>query len=247
VNAWFRFVHPGSAWVLASTLAVAVAGCGKDGTGPADGTGPGGGGAGQGVRIVNGYTLPVDVLVDGVLVLSSVATGALDSTQQAAGSHTVALRTSGTTTSVSVPVSTVAGGWRTIAAVRWGSSLGASEFEDSNAVVPAGATKVRVLHLAPNAGEIEVARTQPDWLAPPLVGWKIPFLYDSAVTDPLANPYYQSTVGMWDVRAWLKPSGDSLGWNGATARVTFTLASGEKRTVLVLDKPGGGIQLRVIE
>jgi hypothetical protein len=247
MNASSRYIHPGPFWALAFALAVAVASCGKSGTGLNGGAGPGGGGASQGVRIVNGYTQPVDVLVDGVLVLSSVTSGALDSTQQAAGSHTVALRASGTTASVSVPVSTVAGAWRTIAAVRWGSSLGASELEDTNAVVPVGATKVRVLHLAPNAGEIEVARTQPDWLAPPLVGWKSPFLYDSTVTDPLANPYIQSTVGAWDVRAWLKPSGDSLGWNGATARVTFTLASGEKRTVLVLDKAGGGIQLSVIE
>ncbi len=187
------------------------------------------------------------MLVDGALVLSSVAPGALDSTAQGAGTHTVALRASGTTASVSVPVSTVEGAWRTIAAVRWGSALAASELEDTNAVVPAGATKVRVLHLAPNAGEIEVARTQPDWLAPPLVGWKTPFLYDSMMSDPLANPYYQSTVGPWEVRVWLKPSGDSLGWAGATARAAFTLASGEKRTVLVLDKPGGGIQLSVIE
>jgi Domain of unknown function (DUF4397) len=242
-----RFIRPGSVWVLAAALAVAVASCGTDGTGPNDGTGTQDSGAGQGVRIVNGYTQPVDVLVDGALVLSGVAAGALDSTPQAAGSHQVVLRASGTTTSVSVPASTVAGAWTTVAAVRWGSSLGASELDDSNAVVPAGATKVRVLHLAPNAGEIEVARTQPDWLAPPLVGWKSPFLYDSTVTDPLANPYYQSTVGTWDVRAWLKPSGDSLGWNGTTARVTFTLASGEKRTVLVLDRPGGGIRLSVIE
>jgi hypothetical protein len=242
MNARSRFVHPGSIWAFASVLAVSATSCGKDGTGPA-----GTGGGGQGVRIVNGYTQPVDVLVDGALLLSSVAPGTLDSTPQGAGSHTVALRASGTTTSVSVPVSTVAGAWRTIAAVRWGSSLGASALEDTNAIVPAGATKVRVLHLAPNAGEIEVARTQPDWLAPPLIGWTSPFLYDSTVTDPLANPYYQSTVGTWDVRAWLKPSQDSLGWAGATARVTFTLASGEKRTVLVLDKPGGGIQLSVIE
>ncbi len=204
-------------------------------------------GATQGVRVVNAYTQPVDVLVDGALVASNVAPARIDSLPQTAGAHTVALRTSGTTTIVSVPVRTVTGALSTIIALRVGAGLAISTFDDTNAVVPAGATKVRVLHLAPNAGEIEVARTQPDWLAPPLVGWKIPFYYDTLITDPLANPYYQSTTGTWDVRAWRKPSENALGWNGATARVTFTLASGEKRTVLVLDGVGGGIRLEVIK
>lgn len=224
--------------LLGPLALVAVSGCGDGATSVQ---------TVQGVRIINAYTGPVDVLVDGALVVSSVPQGQLDSLEQSAGAHTVALRVSGTSASVSVPLTTVAGEFSTVAAVRSGGSLAASALDDSNAVVPAGATKVRVLHLAPDAGEIEVARTQPDWLAPPLIGWKSPFLYDSAAIDPLANPYYQSTVGTWEVRAWRKPSGDALGWDGATARVTFTLASGEKRTVLVLDQAGGGIRLSVIE
>src|SRR5438128_631101 len=84
--------------------------------------------AGQGVRIVNAYTQPVDVLVDGALVVSSVPPAQVDTVRQGAGAHTLALR-----------------------------------------------------------------------------------------------------------------------WDGTTARVTLTLASGEKRTVLVLDKTGGGIRLSVIE
>jgi len=201
--------------------------------------------AGQGVRIINAYTQPVDVLVDGALAVSSLPSGQLDSVLQGAGAHTVALRASGTSASVSVPLSIGAGAFPTVAAVRTGGALAASALDDTNAVVPSGATKVRVLHLAPNAGEIEVARTQPDW-ATPLIGWKIPFYYDSIVTS-MGSPYYQSTVGAWDVRAWRKPSENALGWDGTTARLTFDLASGEKRTVLVLDKPGGGIRLSVID
>jgi hypothetical protein len=199
----------------------------------------------QGIRIVNAYTQPIDVLVDGAIVASSVPAGQLDSVQQGAGAHTVAFRASGTTASVSVPLTTAAGTFRTIAVVRSGATLAASALDDTNAVVPTGATKVRVLHLAPNAGEIQVFRTQPNWGTP--IEWQFPFLYDSARVDPLANPYLQSTVGAWDIRAWRKPSEVALGWGGTTARVTLTLASGEKRTVLVLDKPGGGIQLSVIE
>ena len=199
----------------------------------------------EGVRIVNAYTQPVDVLVDGALALSGVPPGQLDSVQQGTGAHTVSLRASGTAILASVTLTTETGGFRTIAAVRAGTALAASALDDTSAVVPAGATKVRVLHLAPDAGEIQVFRTQPDWGT--AVEWQFPFLYDSAAVSALGNPYYQSTVGSWDVRAWRKPSEVALGWDGTSARVTLALASGERRTVLVLDKPGGGIQLTVIE
>jgi hypothetical protein len=199
----------------------------------------------QGVRIINAYTQPIDVLVDGALVASGLAPGQLDSVSQSAGAHTVVLRESGTVASVSVPLSIGDGALLTVAAVRASGALSVSALDDTNAVVPSGATKVRVLHLAPNAGEIQVFRTQPDWGTP--IEWQFPFLYDSAGITPLGNPYFQSTVGTWDVRAWRKPSEVALGWDGTTARVTVALASGEKRTVLVLDKPGGGIRLSVID
>jgi len=182
----------------------------------------------QGVRIVNAYAQPVDVFVDGALVVSSLPPGQLDSVEQGAGAHTVALRASGASDSVSIPLSIAAGVLRTIAAVRSGGALSASALDDTNAVVPAGATKLRVLHLAPNAGEIQVFRTQPDWGTP--IEWQFPFLYDSALADPLAHPYMQSTVGTWDIRGWRKPSEVGLGWDGTAARVSLTLASGEKRT-----------------
>jgi hypothetical protein len=225
--------------VALSGFALISIGCAtKDATSPA---------ANTGVRVVNAYSQPVDVLVDGAVAVAGVAPGSLDTVPQSAGSHTVALRAAGVTTS-GLQVQTAAGSVETVVALRFGGSLAASAIGDTNAIVPDGATKVRVLHLAPNAGQIEVARTQPDYLSPPLIGWKSPFLYDSVtINDPLANPYYQSTVGTWDVRVWLKPSGDSLGWNGAAARVTLSLKSGEKRTVLVLDKAGGGIELSVID
>jgi len=226
--------------IALSGFALLVAGCArKDATSPQTQTPKQ-----AGVRIVNAYGQPVDVLVDGVLAVAAVAPGSLDTVQQSAGSHTVTLRAAGVT-SPGLQVTTATGSVATIAAVRWGAALAASTLDDPNAVVPSGATKVRVLHLAPNAGEIQVARTQPDWSTP--IEWQFPFLYDSVLADPLAHPFFQSTVGTWEVRAWLKPSEVPLGWDGTTARVSFSLKSGEKRTVLVLDKPGGGIELSVID
>ena len=229
-----------SAVAIPAIVLLAAECAAKDATSPQSSSQPG-------VRIVNAYSQPVDVLVDGALAVAAVPPGKLDTVQQSAGNHTVALRAAGATTS-GLAVTTAAGSVPTVVALRFGASLAASMLGDTNAIVPPGATKVRVLHLAPNAGEIQVARTQPDWLSPPWIGWKLPFLYDSVhINDPLANPFYQSTVGPWDVRVWLTPSGDALGWAGATARVSFSLKSGEKRTVLVLDKPGGGIELSVID
>ena len=229
---------------LAGTVLVVAcaAACGKDESTTAP-EGPGG--SGPGFRVVNGYTLAVDVLVDGALAASAVAPGDIDSVAQSAGSHSVAFRATGTSALVTLDVSTGTTGMRTVAIVRSGASFSATTFGDTNAIVPPGATKVRVFHLAPNAGEIQVFRTQPDWGTP--IEWQFPFLYDSALTDPLMHPYLQSTVGTWDIRAWRKPSEAALGWDGTTARVSFALAGGEKRTVLVLDRPGGGIRLAVVD
>jgi len=224
--------------VTCSLLAGLLSGCGGDAASGPDAQV-------QGFRVVNAYTQPVDVFVDGDLAVSAVAPGDLDSVPQDEGEHTVSLRPSGTSVLVTLRVRTEAGAMRTIAAVRVGGTMAASTLDDTNAVVPAGATKVRVLHLAPNAGEIQVFRTQPDWGT--TIEWQFPFLYDSSMSTPLLHPYFQSTVGVWDIRAWRKPSEVSLGWEGTTARVSFDLASGEKRTVLVLDKPGGGIRLSVLD
>ena len=196
------------------------------------------------VRVVNANTSPVDVTIDGVAVFSDIAPGAVDSTESTVGEHMVVFRETTSSTTASLQLKVGAVGSRTIAALRAGTSLSGEMLDDTNAVVAPGKTKVRVLHLAPNAGEITVMRTQPDYQTP--VSWQFPFVYSASITAE-GNPYYESTPGTWDVRAWRKPSEDALGWNATTAHVAINLASGQKRTVLVLDKAGGGITLRVIE
>src|SRR6266849_146640 len=72
---------------------------------------------GQGIRIVNGFTLPVDVLVDGALARSAIAAGQVDSVLPATGTHTVTLQVTGALTTVTLQVESKAGVMRTVAAV----------------------------------------------------------------------------------------------------------------------------------
>lgn len=144
---------------------------------------------------------------------------------------------------VTVYPTTASGALMTVAAVRGANgNLNAVALDDTNSVVPAGATKLRVLHLAPNAGTLQVYRTQPDYQQP--IAWQFPFNYQPAPTS-LSAPFYQSTAGSWEVRVWQTPA-DSTGWATAAARVVIPLASGEKKTVLLLDKAGGGVRIEVM-
>jgi hypothetical protein len=194
-----------------------------------------------GLRVINAYTAPVDVLIDGVVV-SSLAAGTIATTSPATGSHTLVLRLA-SGVSLSQSITSTAGAMSTIAVLRASSgALSSAVLDDTNSVVPSGATKVRVLHLAPNAGTLQVYRTQPDFPTP--VSWQFPFTYQATPTS-LSAPFYQSTVGTWEVRIWQTPA-DASGWGSATVKVVVPLGSGEKKTILILDAVGGGVRTEVI-
>jgi hypothetical protein len=195
------------------------------------------------LRVVNAFTTSVDVLVDGNVAISDLAAGSIGAAAPSTGSHTLVLRPTGSTASATQSITTSAGATSTIAAVRASSgALASIALDDTNSVVPAGKTKVRVLHLAPNAGELQVYRTQPDYQTP--ISWQFPFTYQ-ANPDPLSAPFLQSDVGSWEVRIWQTPANAS-GWASASVKVVLPLASGEKKTIVILDAPGGGVKIEVL-
>jgi uncharacterized protein DUF4397 len=195
------------------------------------------------VRIVNAFTAPVDVLVDGNVAISGLAAGSISTASASPGSHTLVLRPVGSGASVSQLITSAVGALSTIAVVRSSSgALSSAVLDDTNSVVPAGATKVRVIHLAPNAGTLQVYRTQPDFHTP--ISWQFPFNYQPEPTSLFA-PFFQSTAGSWEVRVWQTPA-DPSGWGTAPVKVIIPLASGEKATIVILDKPGGGVRIQVI-
>jgi hypothetical protein len=193
--------------------------------------------------VINAFTGPVDVLIDGNVAIDGLAGGAIGIAAPALGSHTILLRPVGSSASVAQAVTTPYGAVKTIAAVRAANGAVASAaLDDTNSVVPSGATKLRVLHLAPNAGTLQVYRIQPDFPTP--VSWQFPFTYQAEPTS-LSAPFYQSTIGAWEVRVWQTPA-DPSGWNTATVKTIVTLGGGEKKTVVILDKPGGGVRVEVL-
>lgn len=214
-----------------------IAGCGSDLATACCTTGP------ASLRVVNAFTSPVDVLIDGQVVIGSLAPGAIGTAAPASGSHTLALVPTSSGASAFQSITTTTGALRTIAAVRRSDgTVAGAVLDDTNSVVPAGATKVRVLHLAANVGTLQVYSTQPDYQE--LVSWQFPFDYQPEPTSASA-PFYQSTVGSWEVRVWETPA-DESGWANAPVRVVIPLGSGEKKTVLILDKPGGGVRVELL-
>ncbi|HYW32134.1 MAG TPA: DUF4397 domain-containing protein [Gemmatimonas sp.] len=195
------------------------------------------------LRIVNAFSGPVDVLIDGSIAIAALSAGTIDTVATPVGTHTLALRPAGNSATAMFQSIATTTSLSTIAVVRAANgSIATAALDDTNSVVPAGATKVRVLHFAPNAGTLQVYRTQPDFAQP--VSWQFPFEYQAQPTS-LTAPFYQSTVGTWEVRVWQTPA-DATGWGNAPVKITIPLASGGKRTVLLLDKPGGGVRFELL-
>jgi hypothetical protein len=133
------------------------------------------------------------------------------------------------------PITVADGDERLIVAVQ--PALGGPEpliYGDTNAVVPANATKLRVIHAAALAPAVTVRRTQPDFDS--LITVMFPFLYQDA------SPYLQSTVGTWSVVVSRENQNDTLGMTGPVA-----IPAGRSRTVVILDDGAGGVTLRVVD
>ena len=195
------------------------------------------------LRVVNAITSPVDVLIDGNVAIAAIAPGAIGTAAPTSGNHSLVLRPTQLASSAPTSITTAAGGLSTVAAVL--SSNGTVQtamLDDTNSVVPPGTTKVRVLHLAPLTGAIQVYRTQPDYPQP--VQWQFPFTYQSNPTS-ITAPFVQSTVGTWEIHVWQTPA-DSTGWANAPIQIQIPLASGQKKTVMILDKPGGGLTYQLL-
>jgi len=215
--------------ILFLGAAVAAAACGPS-MSDSGATDPGNGQAA--IRVVNASQGLVDVIVDGQTVTHGLQVATVsDRINVSSGNHQIRLA-SPNGPSAQVQIDAATGATRVAVVTPAASSLSASVLADTGAIVPAGKTKLRVAHLAANAGSIEIWRTQPDFQTP--VHIMTPFDYQAT------SPYLQSDPGGWEVFV-TRP--------GTTLKVATTgvvsVPAGEKRTVVLLDS-AGVMRFRVI-
>jgi hypothetical protein len=184
------------------------------------------------VRVINASKVPLDVLIDGGVVMQGVGVANVSAAVPVlSGSHVMGLRSGGVVTDISVQTSE--GHTLTAVAVQaTTSTIRGSVLIDTGSVVPAGKSKLRVSHLAGNSPAIEFWRTQPDFQTP--VHIMTPFVYEAT------SPYLQSDPGAWEVFVTAPGGGAKLATTGA-----ITVPSGERRTVVLLDS-AGVMRFRVI-
>lgn len=222
-------------------LAVAALGCTSE---PTASTLPlRGGSLDASIRVVNAGLGSITVSVDGATSLVTLATGELNTIAVAAGAHSVQMSQISDGASFTLPVSVASGAYANLAAQKnLSGSFTASILADTGAIPAPGMGKLRVLHLAVNAGKLDIWRTQPDYQTP------ITFMFPFNVG---ANTgFMQSTPGVWNVRVWKSTPGldfDPSGWNSPLDQLQVQVSAAWIRTVMVLDAPGGGVKLKVLE
>jgi hypothetical protein len=182
------------------------------------------------VSVANATSGSLGASVDGVKVLFAVPPNRSTGMMIGEGAHTIQLiDDANRTTDVAVKSSadtahTVVAYPRIIAGATTGIST--AVLADTGAAVPAGKSKLRVAHLAANAGNIEIWRSQPDF--PSGVHIMTPFPYQAT------SPYLQSDPGTWEV--WLTAAGSTV---RTVSSGPIQIPSGERRTVLLLDGATG--------
>ena len=196
------------------------------------------------LRVINGGVAPVSVVVDGRTALGALAPGTISpALAVAAGGRLVELRGAAGAVS-SVQVAATPTDTPIVAVRQLGGRTEAAVLADTGRLVPAGASKLRVVHMAASAPPLDVWRTQPDFSTPITIAFPFPYAF--------ASSYVQSRPGTWEVRvsrAFDSPDGRPTpgGWDRALARLVVPVPERQARTVVILDAPGGGVRLALLD
>lgn len=200
-------------------------------------------GSGSHLNLVNASKASgtVNVFVDGQLIGTAGAGNLVRSTDLAPGSHEIQVLPAVAGAGFTRTITFAAGSNITLVAFDSAGAMRPSILLDTGAIVPAGATKLRVAHYAATSGDIDIWRTQPN------------FPTETRVAFPIANgfvsPYLQSTVGNWRVLVSTAVPGGGSPTMPDTLAMTGLIAipDGQSRTVVVLDDNPAGIQIVVLE
>ena len=191
------------------------------------------------INVINGATLAgtLKVYLDGES-LGNLLVAESRTTDIYPGNHTIEIRRGNGSLGFSSQVTVDLHRVLTLVAFDSAGLLRPGVLADSNAIVPAGATKLRVAHYAQASSSTDIWRTQPDYGTPIRV--QFPFNYLDV------SPYLQSTVGDWQVFVSTPvvgpndPLPDTLAMTGLVP-----ISDGQSRTVVVVDGPTG-VELVVV-
>lgn len=189
----------------------------------------------QTVRVVNGSTRAVQLRIGPLPRATVPASAVSDPIFLDAGVPLQVVDGAGSSVSLSFDGATSGGTRVAVATGAPGFAFSAKVLADTNAVVPAGKTKLRVAHAAPTAPAVDIWRTQPDFQSPT----RVQFPFRAGDT----SPYLQSDAGNWEVfvtAAGAPATGTRLATTGAVA-----LTSGQRATVVLVDS-AGTLRLRVV-
>jgi hypothetical protein len=222
---------------LVVTYALAAACSGESTSPPAP--------AGQ-LRIVQAAesTAALDVLIDGGVVISGLRAGTVSSPVSVTpGQRTVQFRAVGGATSPnSLQLSVSAKSIYTAIVIDSSTVLDPITLTDTGGIPASGMTKLRVAHFAALGPPIDVYRHQPDF--PGLLGLQFPFPYRSVTS------YVQSTPGNWQVvispEVRVNDVPLDVPQDTLLATDVLPLAAGQVATVVLLDRPGGGLDAVVV-
>jgi hypothetical protein len=173
----------------------------------------------------------VDVLLDDTEVLSDVPyLVASEYLETSAGDHNLKVNAAGTATTVIDADATLADGADyTVVASGLVAEIEPIVLEDDNSAPAAGNARVRAIHGAPSAPAVDVYVTAPE----ADLDAATPVLTNVAFGD--VAPYLEVPAGDYQVR--VTPAGTKLVVIDSGA---LTLASGQVRTAIAVDAPGGG-------
>lgn len=173
----------------------------------------------------------VDVLLDNAKVLSDVPYLASSAyLETSAGDHNLKVNAAGTTTTaIDADVTLADGTDYTVIASDLVAQITPIVLQDDNTAPAAGNARVRAIHGAPSAPSVDIYVTAPD----ADLATATPVLTGVAFGD--VADYLEVPAGEYQVR--ITPAGTKL---VAIDSGALTLESGQVRTAIAVDAPGGG-------
>ena len=179
------------------------------------------------VRVINASGATINIFADGTELVDAAAPSNVSVMFLTAGPHQLQFQTTSGLSS-SLNVTTVPGGLLETYVVSPNATTLTSAVLDTGSVVPPNKSKIRVAHLSKLSGNIDIWRTQPDFLTPTRIQTPFPYL--------AVSPFVQSDSGFWEV--FITPA-------GSTTRLLstgqFRIESTGKRTVVLMDS--GNVQI----